>query len=335
MAEPLVSLILCIKNGMPYLPEAIESVAAQNYRHFELIVQDAESTDGSLELFGHLPGIPHADVVSEPDGGIGDAYNRAVRRSRGDVIGSIDSDNLLEPDALDRVVPFLRRRPELAAVYGGSNMLAPDGEVLYPWMPNEFDLLRLLDCRLVPPFAVSFFSRAVCGAELRFDETLKTCADFDLWLRLSHLPIARMDAVLGGTRLSDASMTRRADTYDQYIVDKSTALARYLDRCAPAHLVDVVREHALAGLHLWAAESVYDIEGERTEQFERYLRRAISFDPGSGWAARIADLPERRSEPELESVVPEPEPRPEAPTRLERAVVSWLRRRQSSANSDV
>jgi glycosyltransferase involved in cell wall biosynthesis len=292
VAEPVVSLILCVKNGMPYLPEAVASVAAQTYRSFELVVQDAGSTDGSLEFLRNVEGVPDVRVVSEPDDGIGDAYNRAVSRCRGEIVGSIDADNVLAPYALARAVAFVVGRPGLAAAYGGSNMMSADGELLYPWIPGEFDLLRVLTCELVPPFAVTFFVRAICGEELHFDERLRTCADFDMWLRISHLPITRIPDVLGSTRLSEASMTRRTITYDQYVADKSAALERYLARHEETPLLRAVRARSLAGIRLWAAESVYDIEGRRTEQFERYLDAAEELDPTSAWAERVRAKPE-------------------------------------------
>ncbi|MGZ4357344.1 MAG: glycosyltransferase [Gaiellaceae bacterium] len=325
MAEPVVSLILCVKNGMPYLPEAVASVAAQTYRSFELVVQDAESTDGSLEFLRGVEGVPEVRIVTEPDGGIGDAYNRAVSRCHGEIVGSIDADNLLAPHALERAVEFVSQRPDLAAAYGGSNMVSADGELLYPWMPDEFDLLRVLTCELVPPFAVTFFSRAVCGSELRFDESLETCADFDMWLRISHFPIARIPDVLGSTRLSEASMTRRSITYDRYIADKSAALERYLARYEESPLLQAVRARSLAGIRLWAAESVYDVEGGRTAQFERYLDEAEELDPTSAWAERVRAKPESEpaSEPEQE---PDEEPA-DCPQSTRSRAASVLRRR--------
>jgi glycosyltransferase involved in cell wall biosynthesis len=283
---PHVSLILCVKNGMPYLPEAIASVAAQTYRSFELVVQDAGSTDGSLDVLRTAEGVPEVHIVSEPDGGIGDAYNRAVARCRGAIVGSIDADNVLAPTAIERAVAFLAERPALAAAYGGVEMMSANGERLYPWMPGEFELLRLLACELVPPFSVSFFTRDVCGRELRFDRRLKTCADFDLWLRLSHLPIARIPEFLGATRLSDASMTRRASTYDQHVADKIAALERYLAGYAETPILRAVRARSLAGIWLWAAESVLDVQGSATEQFWRYLETAERFDPTTAWTTR-------------------------------------------------
>jgi glycosyltransferase involved in cell wall biosynthesis len=311
--EPLVSLVLCVKNGMPHLPDALLSVAAQTYKNIELVVQDAASGDGTLEAIAALePDLPPVLLVSEPDGGIGDAYNRAAARCNGEIVGSIDADNVLLPLAVERAVDAIRAQPEVAAVYGGSNMLSPAGEVLYPWMPAPFELVRLLLCELVPPFAVSFFNRTVCGDELRFDPRLRTCADFDLWLRLSPKPIVRVDAILGGTRLGEASMTRREETYDQYIVDKTSAFDSYLGRLEPSPLVGALRARGVAGMHLWAAESVYDIAGARTERFERYLARALELDPGSPWAEQLAELPAvRDTEPE-----PEPEPEPGFAARL-------------------
>lgn len=290
--EPHISLILVVKNGMPHLPAAVDSLRAQTLADFEVVVQDGGSSDGTLEFLDSVDDIPNWNVVSEPDGGIGDAYNRAFGRTSGAIVGSIDADNTLEPRALEKAASFLSQHPKLAAAYGGSNMLNAEGEVLYPWFPAEYDLLRLLTCELVPPFAVSFFSRAVSGDELRFDPSLKTCADYDLWLRLSHLPIARIPAILGGTRLSDASMTRRPETYGQYILDKSTALDRYLSRIPRSAVTDAVRAHALAGLYLWSAESVYDIEGRRSEQFESYVQEAAVLDPGSDRLARLKAKPD-------------------------------------------
>lgn len=274
----LVSLILCVKDGMPYLPEAIESVLAQTYDDFEVVVQDACSTDGSTEFLWSLDD-ERFDVVSEPDGGIGDAYNRAVRRCSGELVGSIDADNVLAVDALAAAVEYAQVHPAVAAFYGGVTLLGEGGEVVDSWAPPAFDLLALLECRLVPPFGQSFFSRAVCGTELRFDPSMRTCADYDLWLRISHLPVARAAFVVGGTRLSEKSMTRRADRYDRFCVDKIAALKRYLAQFEQSPVLDAVRRRATAGVYRWAASSVRAIEDGDTPQVEMYLARARKLDP--------------------------------------------------------
>ena len=77
MNEPLVSILLIVKNGMPYLREAVASVARQSYRNYELIVQDGRSTDGSLEFLRQVVDGPRLKIETLPDRGIGQACTRA------------------------------------------------------------------------------------------------------------------------------------------------------------------------------------------------------------------------------------------------------------------
>jgi hypothetical protein len=113
-------------------------------------------------------------------------------------------------------------------------------------------------CELVPPFSTSFFSPAVCGDELRCDATLKTCADFDLWLRLAHHEIRSTEDLLGRTRLSTKSMTQDPSRYEQFCRDKITALEHHLNRRP-----ELAAEHAesIAGIYCWAAETLLALEG--------------------------------------------------------------------------
>jgi hypothetical protein len=298
-SQPLVSLILCVKNGMPYLPEALASVRAQTYRHFELVVQDGGSTDGTLAVLDSLAGIPGIHVLSEPDGGVGDAYRRALDRCRGEIVGSIDADNLLEPDALAHVVDAFVAHPDGAAIYGSNRMIDTESAAVSVFVPGDFDLVRLVCCDLVPPFATAFFGRAACGAALRFEPTLRTCADFDLWLRLGHLPIRRIEPVLASTRLSNRSMTRRAETYEQFCRDKLAALAAYFAAERQSPLLAALHRHAVAGVYTWAAESVLDLEGP-SERFHGFCEQASAVWPGSERLARV-----------VEHVAPAPDPAPE------------------------
>jgi glycosyltransferase involved in cell wall biosynthesis len=259
---------------MPFVREAMESLGRQTYRHFEVIVQDADSSDGTAEFLSELP-FERLEVVSEPDGGIGDAYNRAFARCSGAIVTTLDSDNLLEPDALSRAVELFGESPGAAALYGAARMIDAEGGSAGLFVPAEFDLHGVMRCELVPPFAQSFFSPRVCGPELRFDPRLKTCADYDLWLRLSHLPIRRTEEVLGTVRQSHKSMTQRAGNYEQFCADKLDALDRHVAR-RPALAGE--REEAAAGIYCWAAESLLALEGP-SERFRAMLRRAARTAP--------------------------------------------------------
>lgn len=289
---PFVSLILCTKNGMPYLPAAVASACAQSYRDFELIVQDACSTDGSIEYLRGVQGLPSIDIVSEPDRGIGDAYNRAVRRCRGEIIGSIDADNLLEPDALAKVIQHFTNHPEAAALYGASHIIKADGSIVSTWSPPDFSPTGLLACEVVPPFGQSFFSRAVCGAQLCFDESIPTCADYDLWLRLSNQPIVRIEDIIGSVRRSDKSMTCQPDRYEEFCRDKIAALDRYFAKLPPNEYRPIIRALSVAGIYAWAAESVVQLEGWATKA-ELYRSAAVEHSPLSKAVLRLL----QKSEP--------------------------------------
>lgn len=291
-SAPLVSLIVCTKNGMPFLPEAIHSVRRQTYRQYELVIQDAASTDGSREFLQALSGFPAVELVSEPDGGIGDGFNRAVRRCHGDIVGSIDADNLMDADALGRVVDRFAAHPECAAVYGASHTIDAGHRILSTWVPPKFDLEGVLRCEVVPPFGQSFFRRALCGGELRFDPALKTCADFDLWLRLGHLSILQVPDVLGSTRLSTKSMSCRPEVYPQFCADKITALRHYFGRHGRS-CVDPRFRQGVGGIYAWAAECVLNLDSS-SPFIHEFLEQADAWAPGSlvvqRLLARLAEI---------------------------------------------
>ena len=96
------------KNGMPYVRDAAASLEAQAFEDYELVVQDSASTDGTTEFLRELR-RPDVRVVSEPDAGLGDAYNRAFPRCSGEIVGTLDADNLILPDALETVDALFAR----------------------------------------------------------------------------------------------------------------------------------------------------------------------------------------------------------------------------------
>lgn len=274
--EPLVSLILCVKDGMPFLPRALVSVALQTYSNIELVVQDACSSDGSLEAVveaAQAGRLCDVDVVSEPDGGIGDAYRRALARCGGDIIGSIDADNMLDPRAVEVAVAALAARPDAAAVYGSVVQVDADDNVVGYWEPPAFDLVGVMACTVVPPFGQSFFSRAVCGADLSFEPSMQTCVDFDLWLRLGFHPVLTVPEPVGYVRTSAKSMTCNPARYERFCLDKVAALDRFLARHGTSALTAHLRERSVRGIHRWAADSVRALEGE-SERYRALAARA-------------------------------------------------------------
>lgn len=282
--EPRFSIVLFSKNGMPFVREAVASLEAQTLDDYELIIQDAASTDGTAEYLRQLR-LANVRMTSEPDGGLGDAYNRAFPRCHGEIVGTLDSDNLLVPNALEAVDALFRKHRTAVAIYGAVTMIDASGQEVGLFVPEAFNLHALMRCELVPPFSTSFFHRQRCGPELRGDASLTAGQDFDLWLRLSAREIVRSTTILGATRLSHKSMSRNAENYQHFCAEKIVALERFI---ADRPRLQPERNAAVTGIYCWAAESILEIEGQGP-RFESFVDRAAALCPEDERLQRIRD----------------------------------------------
>lgn len=269
---------------MPFVREAVASLEAQTFDDYELVIQDAASTDGTAEFLRQLR-LPNVDLASEPDDGLGDAYNRAFPRCRGKIVGTLDSDNLLVPKALESVDALFRRHRTAVAIYGAVAMIDASGQPIRTFVPEAFDQRALMRCELVPPFSTSFFDRRRCGTELRGDARLTAAQDFDLFLRLSTRKIVRSTTVLGATRVSHKSMSWNAENYERFCAEKIVALERFIaDR---PHL-EPQRNAAVTGIYCWTAESILEIEGPGP-RFESFVARAAALSPEDERLQQVRD----------------------------------------------
>jgi glycosyltransferase involved in cell wall biosynthesis len=107
----LVSCIIPVHNGEPYLRESVQSVLAQTYRPIEILVIDDGSTDGTAAALAD-----YGEVVKylwQPNAGPATARNRGVSEARGQFIEFLDADDLWHAEKLERQRRFLDERPEL------------------------------------------------------------------------------------------------------------------------------------------------------------------------------------------------------------------------------
>jgi 2-polyprenyl-3-methyl-5-hydroxy-6-metoxy-1,4-benzoquinol methylase len=276
--------VLATKNGMPYVREAVASLEAQTLHDYEVVVQDTTSTDGTAEFLSQLR-LSNVRVASERDSGLGEAYNRAFPRCRGEIVGILDSDNLLAPDALEAVDALFLMHRTAVAIYGAVTMIDSAGQQVGSFVPEAFDQRALMRCELVPPFSSSFFHRQRCGPELRCDASLAACQDFELWLRLSDREIVRSTTVLGATRFSHKSMSRNAENYEHFCAQKIVGLERFI---ADRPRLQPERNAAVAGIYCWAAESILEIDGPGP-RFESFVHRAAALRPEYDRLQRVRD----------------------------------------------
>ena len=109
-----VSVLIPTYNRAEYLGEAIESVLAQTYRDFEIVVVDDGSTDNTSELVQRYPCVRY---VYQDHAGIPQTRNRALAEARGDLIAWLDSDDLYAPEKLEKQVQYVLAHPDCSIVF--------------------------------------------------------------------------------------------------------------------------------------------------------------------------------------------------------------------------
>ncbi len=186
-SQPIVSVIVAAYNVEAYLAGCIESVLAQTYPHFEVLVVDDGSTDTTPSIIADY--VRHDERVKGfrgPNRGVSHARNVAMRHGRGAFFALLDGDDEWEPEFLASQLRQFRQSPHLAIVSGnGRNLGGPfDGQPVRPW-PAEPRTVGFLDIieRIDSVFIMSVYRREVYEAIGGFAETLYRSEDFDYWLR--------------------------------------------------------------------------------------------------------------------------------------------------------
>jgi hypothetical protein len=292
--SPLISLVLPVKNAMPHVRQTIQALRRQTYRNFELLVQDGVSTDGTLEYLQSVRDLPRIEIVSQSDGGVGEAYNRGIARSSGDLICLIAADECLDDNALEKGVRWFRRHPGAAVVYGGVRIADAAGAIVQVFIPPRFDLMRFIHNEIFPTTA-GFLNRERIGSDMYYDAALKTCPDYDFWIRLGSrfaprdlVVVPEPIVVARGDR---TSMSYRVESVEQFVRDKLFILNRYLSKMREEQKPAALRASASAGILTWAAETVLSLEGPSPE-FLKWCREAATFDPHSRRLSALARMTE-------------------------------------------
>jgi glycosyltransferase involved in cell wall biosynthesis len=184
--RPLVSVFMFVRNGGKSLRRAIDSVMAQTYPNIEFVVQDAVSTDGTLDVLRSYG--DRIKLVSEPDSGPSEGLWRAMNRCTGDFVGSCLADEELLPDAVEQVVGLFQKNPETGSITGDALITDIDGKIIGSWTSGPFNLVDYLLADYSPYFVSSFYRRSVLlDIGLRERNWNLDCVEFELWCRLASL----------------------------------------------------------------------------------------------------------------------------------------------------
>ena len=213
MTGPLVSILTPSFNQARWLADSLASVAAQDYALVEHVIQDGASDDGSAEIV-RREGGPNVRWESAPDSGQSEALNRAFGRSRGEIIGWLNSDDaFFTRDAISAAVAVFNRNPGADVVYGHAALVNTDGLILQvTWTPRMWKRLLRVHNFLIQP---AVFVRRTALGDVIVDSRFQSMMDRELWLRLAdRATFVRVNRILSIDRHQlDRKTSTRPDLY--------------------------------------------------------------------------------------------------------------------------
>jgi glycosyltransferase involved in cell wall biosynthesis len=204
-----ISVVIPSFNQGEYLEATLRSLLEQNYPELELIVIDGGSTDQSVDIIRrYAASLSYWE--SEQDRGQSHALNKGFAHVHGDIWSWLNSDDLLEPGVLRRVVEVFAQDSEAGIVYGDCVYVGEDGETVIEKFPGEpYSRLRHLAHRFIAQPSCFFRTRMVPPA---VREDLHYCMDYDLWLKLAAqgIKFRYVPEVFSRYRLHEQSKSVRA-----------------------------------------------------------------------------------------------------------------------------
>lgn len=206
----LVSVIIPNFNNARYLADAIQSVLDQTYRFFEVIVVDDGSTDDSRAIasrFGR-----QIRYIWQENQGLAGARNTGIRAARGEFIGLLDADDQWAPAYLQTMMTLSRQYPDAAVYFSGARCMNAAGDDLERTLGvpvNGYERIyeSIVRANFLIPSTILLRHTVALEVGL-FDASLRSCEDWDLWLRMApNYHFRGVPTPLVRYRLHNASLT--------------------------------------------------------------------------------------------------------------------------------
>ena len=214
--SPAISVVLPVYNAEAYVREAVESILAQSFADFELIIINDGSTDGSGSILRELAARDARIVLVErPNDGLVSALNEGIERARADLVARMDADDVAMPERFALQHARMIQEPELAILGSFIRVMDKAGNIIclgeYPLTPKATarDLGRGNGVCPVAHPAVMMRRNAVLKAG-GYRKAFCHAEDYDLWLRMSDLgyAFANLPQLLLNYRVHSANVSK-------------------------------------------------------------------------------------------------------------------------------
>lgn len=225
----LISIVVPSYNQAEFLEQTLLSILNQDYSQREILVLDGGSTDNSIEIIRRYSS-QLAYWVSERDGGQSNAIAAGKRRCRGELVGWLNSDDVLKPGALSRVAAAAHGAGTTEAVfYGGHDIIDERGRVMdvFPAFEDTDWCRRRLGPVICQPG--TFYGRAAYERLGGVDTSLHYGMDLELWLRFfaGGVPFLRVPGYQASFRRHSAQKGHNIEALRRCKIEEAAIRQRY------------------------------------------------------------------------------------------------------------
>lgn len=191
---PKVSVYMTVKNGLPYIKEAVESIRGQSADYWEAVIVDDGSSDGTTDFLNQLECDKRFTVVYTSGVGRGTALNIAVEKTRGKYIANIDADDVMHKDRLKIQYDFLESNKlhfscsSSAIIFGSNNAVWEKFSKLSDVKSSVENEALVKKNPISHPSVM--MEKGVFYAVGGYSNKRKSQLDYDLWIRLAEKGVA-------------------------------------------------------------------------------------------------------------------------------------------------
>ena len=219
--KPLVSVIIAVKNGERFLASAIDSVLAQEYRPFDIIIVDGQSVDRTAMIAKSFEQVRYIYQVNQ---GIGDAYNVGIEASRGELVTFLSHDDSWTPNKLSVQVNYMINHPAIQYTIAKVKHFLEPAFAIPPGFRKE--LLENDRAGYIMETLVA--RKSLFDVIGKFDPHLTTAEDVDWFARAKdhNVPMAIIPTVLLLKRVHDTNISLGPENNQNLLKALKQSIAR-------------------------------------------------------------------------------------------------------------
>ena len=175
-----ISIITISFNAKATIEKTLQSVANQLYKNIEHIIVDGGSKDNTLEICNSFPHV--SKIISEPDKGVYDAFNKGLKLATGDIIGFLNADDIFfnENSVQEIAKAFSENKTHI--VYGNLDYINENGKVIRNWISRPYEI-SLIKKAWMPAHPTFYCKKEVYDRLGGYNDSFKIGGDFELCLR--------------------------------------------------------------------------------------------------------------------------------------------------------